>query len=272
MTSTTPLHLHWPDCLNARDLGGLPLADGGTVRERALVRADSLTFLTPEGVAAVRGYGVARIIDLRRPFETVRYPHAFADDPIYHPSPVQEPEDWEEGPWADLYCGMLARRPTLFARAVGAIADAPAGAVVVHCAAGKDRTGLVVAMALTLAGVPEEAVVADYVLTNERLAPRYTAERAAAALPDDAPAAPAGPVSAGEGPGAATGTSSDIDPATGEPVRPPRHPARSVPPGEEVMAETLAYLRDRYGSVHGYLTAGGLTQQQHDALVTRLTV
>jgi len=141
----------------------------------------------------------------------------------------------------------------------------------VHCAAGKDRTGLIVAMALTLAGVPEEAVVADYVLTNERLAPRYTAERAAAALPDDVPVVSARHASPGEGPGAATGASSDIDPVTGEPVRPPRHPARNVPPGEEVMAETLAYLRGRYGSVHGYLTAAGLTQQEHDALVTRLT-
>lgn len=256
MTSTTPLHLDWPDCLNARDLGGLPLAGGGTVRERALVRADSLSYLTPEGVAAVRGYGVIRIVDLRRRFETVKYPHPFADDPVYHHLPVQEPEDWEEGPWADLYCGMLDRRPHLFARAVAAIADAPPGAVAVHCAAGKDRTGLVVAMALTLAGVPEEAVVADYVLTNERLAPRYAAEKAAAEASSDTDA---------------VGDAAVDDAESGEPVRPPRHPARRVPPSEEVMAETLAYLRDRYGSVLGYLTTAGLTQQQHDALVSRLT-
>jgi hypothetical protein len=265
VTSTTPLHLDWPDCLNARDLGGLPLVDGGTVRERALVRADSLSYLTPEGVAAVRRYGVIRIIDLRRLFETVKYPHPFADDPVYHHLPVQEPEDWEEGPWADLYCGMLDRRPHLFVRAVGAIADAPPGAVAVHCAAGKDRTGLVVAMALTLAGVPEEAVVADYVLTNERLAPRYAAEQAAATVSDDGPVAPGGSAAP------AAPVSAD-DAEAGEPVRPPRHPARNVPPSAEVMAETLAYLRDRYGSVHGYLTGAGLTQQQHDALVTRLTV
>ncbi|WP_164545248.1 tyrosine-protein phosphatase [Antribacter gilvus] len=268
MTSHTPLHLTWPDCLNARDLGGLPLVDGGTVRERALVRADSLTYLTPDGVAAVRAYGVTRVVDLRRPFETVRYPHPFVEDPVYLSQPVQEPEDWEEGPWADLYAGMLDRRPALFARAVAAIADAPPGPVAVHCAAGKDRTGLVVAMALTLAGVVEDAIVTDYVLTNERLAPRYAAEKA---LPDSAPVPAGGPVASG-GPVAGGAQVADGAPvADGGPVRPPRHPARDVPPSADVMRETLAHLRRRYGSVRGYLATGGLTDEQHDSLVARLT-
>ncbi|MER7276612.1 tyrosine-protein phosphatase [Dactylosporangium sp. NPDC000244] len=51
------MRLHWPDCRNVRDLGGLPAAEGRTVRERALVRADSLNRLTAEGVAALRAYG-----------------------------------------------------------------------------------------------------------------------------------------------------------------------------------------------------------------------
>ena len=57
--------LSWPDCRNARDLGGLPTESGGRIRTGALVRADNLTRLTPAGIAAVHRLGVRRIIDLR---------------------------------------------------------------------------------------------------------------------------------------------------------------------------------------------------------------
>ena len=70
--------------------------------------------------------------------------------------------------WAEHYLGYLARRPDSVAAALEVVATAE-GAVVVHCAAGKDRTGTVVAMALDVAGVPHDEIVADYVLTGERL-------------------------------------------------------------------------------------------------------
>ena len=154
-----PLHLDWPGLVNARDLGGLPLKEG-RVREGALIRSESLTRLGDGGVRALEEAGVSRIIDLRREGESPE-PHPYADDAdVYVNLPVEDPADVKEntGPMVDLYRDMVDARPELFATAVGAIADAPPGAVLVHCAGGKDRTGLVTAMALTVVGAEPEVV------------------------------------------------------------------------------------------------------------------
>jgi protein tyrosine/serine phosphatase len=230
VTDYTPLHLDWPGCLNVRDLGGLPLTGGGTVRERALVRSESPSFLTDDGVVAATAYGLARIIDLRRPAEIDLEPSRLADLPAHLHLPVQGPGDPIEGPWVPLYTGLLDRRPDLFARAVAAVADAPEGPVLVHCAAGKDRTGLVVALALALVGADLDALADDYELTNERLAPRYAA------------------------PGAV------LDRTVG----------REVPPTRHVILGALEHLRTRHGSVEAYLTRGGLTPGHTRALRARL--
>ena len=266
VTPYTPSHLDWPGLLNARDLGGMPLSDGGTVADRALVRSESLTWLDPAGVEAARAYGPVRVVDLRRPVETGRYPHPFAvgdgagdGDPEYLNVPVQEPGDPEEGPWDALYVGMLERRPDLFARAVGAIADAPPGPVLVHCSAGKDRTGIVVAFALSLAGVEDELIADDYVITNTRIAPRF--EQFVAAQ-DRHRAEHAERVAA---------LRAAADPAADEITLPVwLDPARSLPPGRNVILDTLAAVRARHGSVAGYLDSGGLSSEQREALVLRL--
>jgi protein tyrosine/serine phosphatase len=230
VTDYTPLHLDWPGCLNVRDLGGLPLTGGGSVRERALVRSECPSFLTDDGVTAATAYGLARIIDLRRPAEIESYPSRLADHPAHLHLPVQMADDPEEGPWVHLYTGLLDRRPELFARAVAAVADAPEGPVLVHCAAGKDRTGLVVALALSLVGADLDALADDYEVTNQRLAPRY----AALAADRDIPV------------------------------------GREIPPTRHVIVEALEHLRTRNGSVEAYLTRGGLTRGHVRALRTRL--
>ena len=167
--------LTWSGCRNVRDLGGLPTADGGSVRPRALVRADSLSQLDEAGVAAVRAYVVSRIIDLRAGHEDGSRPHPFADDDTYRSVPWidvdREPErdPAAERDLADLYRGSLDRNALQVGAAVRAFTEAPPGTVVVHCAAGKDRTGMLVAVLLELAGVPREAVVADYALSADLL-------------------------------------------------------------------------------------------------------
>jgi protein tyrosine/serine phosphatase len=237
LTSVTPLHLDWPNCLNARDLGGLPTADGRTIRREALVRTDNHTKLTEEGVRAVKEYGVSRIIDLRRTTECERAPSPFQGSSLYRSIPVQDPADPdnESLSLAEIYIAMLDLRPQLFAAAVGAIADAPPGPVVVHCAGGKDRTGMVVAMALRIAGVEPDVIAQDYALSQERLA-----EENAAVL------------------------ARIEDPVLRENVR------RLQVTAPETMLTTLAHLESRYGGVAEYLKGGGLTDDQLTALRQRL--
>ena len=230
------VHLDWQGCLNARDLGGLPARDGATIRDRALVRTDSHSYLTDDGLTAIRTYAPSRIIDLRRPRECAEWPSRLADDPAYLNLPVQADDDPETEPTlAELYCAFLDRQPELFAAVLTAIAQAPPGPVVVHCAAGKDRTGLVIAMALELAGVPDEAIATDYAVTAERLASRY----------DDL-----------------------IERTTDEDEREYWRVIRQAVPDN--IHRTLAHLRDRYGSVEAYLRAGGLTAVDQHELVDRL--
>jgi len=231
----TALHLDWPGCLNARDLGGLPVAGGGAIRKRALVRSDAHSKLTPEGLAALRSYGVSRVVDLRGPAECTAMPSPLASDACYLNLPVQDPGDPEESSLAELYLGMLDRRPELFATAVAAIAEAPEGTVAVHCAAGKDRTGLVVALALSLAGVPDDAIGADYALTEARLSDRY----------DDLVA----------------GAADETERAFWQSVR-------YTPPSN--ITGALEHVRTNHGDVASYLATGGLRPDHHKALTTRL--
>nr|BFF21809.1 hypothetical protein GCM10025730_53300 [Promicromonospora thailandica] len=129
-----------------------------------------------------------------------------------------------------LYTGLLDRRPELFARAVAAVADAPEGPVLVHCAAGKDRTGLVVALTLSLVGADLTAVGADYEATNARLEPRYAA----------------------------------LDPDRAIPT------GREIPPTRQVILGALEHVRARHGSVEDYLVGAGLTPGHVRTLRARL--
>ncbi len=234
--SVVPQHLDWPNCLNARDLGGLPTTDGSQIRSGALVRTDNHGKLTREGIAAVHAYGVGRVIDLRRERECTQSPSPFAGTPLYCHIPVQDPADPDEtSTLAEIYVAMLDRRPELFATAVGAVADAPPGGVVVHCAGGKDRTGMVVAMALSLAGVDDDTIGADYALTEERLATEHAATLEAAA-----------------------------DDRLREVIR------RLQPTPASNILTTLAHLQMKYGGVSSYLESGGFTPAQRTALRDRL--
>jgi protein tyrosine/serine phosphatase len=229
------MDLDWPGCRNVRDVGGLPTADGRVTREGVLIRSDSLQYLTDEGVEAVRRSGVSRIVDLRGDDEVAGFPTPFTGTPLAVRQALQDPADPDLPTIVETCTWMLDRRPELFAAAVKAIADEPDGAVVVHCHGGKDRTGMVVALALSAVGVPEEAIVADYFRTQERLAP-WLAEQLA-----------------------------------GEPDT-SRHPElvefRDTRP-ESILA-ILRHLDTKYGSPEAYLRHGGLTDGDLDKLRARL--
>jgi protein tyrosine/serine phosphatase len=176
-------------CFNARDLGGLRTADGGTTRFGAVVRADHPNLLTADGWRAVADHGVRTVVDLRNDDE-VRADAAPRPPAI---TTVHVPLDAVEDTalWARIaadgldgsplyYPLFLRRRPDRCAAAVTAIARAAPGGVLVHCGIGRDRTGLVSMLLLALAGVVAEDIAADYLRSAERLPALWTAR----GLPD----------------------------------------------------------------------------------------
>jgi protein tyrosine/serine phosphatase len=231
------MHLTWPNCLNVRDLGGLPTTDGRQIMAGALIRSDNLTRLTEAGVEAVRAASVSRIIDVRTHPECEGDPSPFATDPLYRNMPLYNADDPYD-PTLSLeqhYIMMLDRNPDLLAAAVGAIADAPTGGVVVHCHAGKDRSGNVVALALSLAGVPAESVAADYAVLDDRMRDNFAEQLAL------------------------------IDDPTER-----RQLAESFTARPETMLAVLKHLEHAHGGVEQYLRQGGLGDDQVNALRARL--
>lgn len=178
--------MDWPGCLNARDLGGLPTEGGRRIRSGALIRSDSPHWLTEQGCVALRSSGVRRILDLRSTEEAELDPSPFVGEAVYRLVPMIDPDrEHERDPAAQshaaLYVDSLRRNGERIGAGLAVIADAPDGAVLVHCHAGKDRTGIVIALALRLAGVATEVIAADYALSADCLRGRHDSDVAALA-------------------------------------------------------------------------------------------
>ncbi|WP_328814790.1 tyrosine-protein phosphatase [Nonomuraea cypriaca] len=181
--------------VNARDLGGLPTRDGGRTRRGRILRADNLQGLTPEDVSVlVGGLNLRHVVDLRSNTEvSLEGPGPLTEVPEVahhyltlfaeggrHTDVEADTIDGERVlPWAErvldeelrvtgFYFGYLRDRPDAVVAALRALA-LDDGAALVHCAAGKDRTGVLSALALEVAGATREAIVEDYVATGERL-------------------------------------------------------------------------------------------------------
>lgn len=179
MPSTPPAparHIGLEGAVNFRDLGGYPAADGRRTRWRTLFRADGLSRLTSADRDVVRNLGVATVIDLRSTLEMVtgRFPtDELAVD--FHHLPLldtlPDPDRFQLAP------GLLAVHYEEIARdgaariatALGIIAEQRCHPVVVHCTAGKDRTGVLMAVLLSLLGVPDDVVVEDYALSGQAM-------------------------------------------------------------------------------------------------------
>jgi protein tyrosine/serine phosphatase len=170
-------HLDWDGCFNVRDLGGLPAAGGMRTAWGAVVRADTLSGLTAAGWEALLEHGVRTVVDLRnedergadaapRPaeIETVHAPLDGSTDPA---DTLRTNPEWGTPLY---YRAHLMRKPQLSARAVRAVARARAGGVAFHCVGGRDRSGQLAMLLLSLAGVGAREIGADYELTRARLA------------------------------------------------------------------------------------------------------
>ncbi|SOB84830.1 tyrosine-protein phosphatase [Streptomyces sp. 1331.2] len=229
---------------NFRDLGGYPAADGRSVRWGLLYRSDSLGKLTSDAdLDKLRALGIRTVIDLRYPWEIAakgRVPEL--DGLEYHNLSIEHrPYDQAEidpglDPWrylADRFAE-VAEDGVKEIRQVLDVITAAEAPVVFHCASGKDRTGLIAALLLTLLGVAEDDIAADFALT----------ELATAQLVADWHAA--------------------------HPGRTLRWPGFGRAP-ETVIRLTLADLAARHGSVEAYLTGTlGIDREQITALHTRL--
>ncbi len=240
--------LDWDGCWNVRDLGGIRLERGGETRSGVVVRADNIRRLSDDGWVSLAGHRVTRIVDLRWPEEIARDPAREIAPEVVHVSLLGEfdpnfVDDVEEylvaddvaGYWASSYISILEEFRSNFGVAIAAIADANGGAVVFHCAGGRDRTGLVAALVLRVAGASIDEIALDYALSSERLArnPRPWEDEA-------------------------------LDPHE----RRIRWFKAQTPP--EAMARALEHVDRAYGDVAGYLREAGLSEAQLDRLRDRL--
>jgi protein-tyrosine phosphatase len=228
---------------NFRDVGGYAGHEGRAVRWRRLFRSDSLHRLNGSDDRAFAALGVRTVIDLRRPHEVTRDGRVPAYDGLGYRHIHPEHQDWDEIPFeervgvarylANRYADLTEQGRAGIASAVGVIADAESAPVVVHCVAGKDRTGVVCALTLSVLGVSDEDIAADYSLSTAA-SERFTAWlRAQDRLKREVP-----------------------------------QPYFSSP--AEAMLLFLAELRERHGSAEGYLLAAGLRPDQIEALRTHL--
>ena len=177
--------LRWDGCVNVRDLGGLPLSGGGETAYRVVVRADWLPGLSDAGRRALVDYGVSLVVDLRPEREDLSDSYVPLPVPVLRqamdPRPLPAAWDWPSMreayvALADHYRGELAQALTLLGNA-----DPPAA---IHCAGGRDRTGIACGMALWLAGVEPDAIALDHALSDESWAP-LNEEWLAAATDDE---------------------------------------------------------------------------------------
>lgn len=234
-------HLPLAGTYNLRDLGGYD-AKGGRTRWRRVLRADSLHRLDAEGIAALVGEGLVAVIDLRQPQEIEAQPNPFVSHDIvrYHNVSLFDrvmPPMSAADVLLELYKLALAERGDALRTILGTIAETGEdGAVLFHCTAGKDRTGIVASLLLSLAGVDEETIGRDYALTAQMNA----------SLNDELIA---GAVARG---------------ASAEAFR----PLLAAKP--ETMAAFLAHIAETYGGTAAYLTSIGIGPEQQAMLRRRL--
>ncbi len=172
-TGVMPRRIMLTGSSNTRDIGGYRTRDGRTTRYGKLLRSDALHALTQEDRALLTRLGVGTTIDLRFTAETMRAPSVYSNSEAVHYRhlPLHEPYPDAQlresfGTLAHYYMHLVDahRRPIL--AVFEALTEPQALPAIVHCTVGKDRTGVIIALALSALGVADETVVADYAATG----------------------------------------------------------------------------------------------------------
>ena len=239
--------MHWDGCVNVRDLGGLPTEDDAETTYGAVVRADNLTRLSDAGWDDLASYGVQRIVDLRWSDERREDPLHRAGIDVVHVSvfgdesgPIERERSVDdEAAWAEVrrsvYIDRLTDHPDRFAHVARVVGDTPHACVAVHCAGGVDRTGLISALLLRLAGVPATAIADDYARSEVNWSPYSDAW---------------------------------IDDAEEERERQRRRFLSTMPPS--TMVGVLEWLDEEHGGAAGFLRSAGLTEQELGSVRAKL--
>lgn len=246
MTGTQTLRVPAGGTYNLREVGSYR-TDLGVLRGGKLYRSDALDALTPDGRRTLEGLGIRLIIDLRTDQEVAAGPTVLDESvtivhaPIFTDGSQPVGLGQTEVSLSTIYDLMIDGHGPQLTDAVRHIAGSNTDSVLVHCTAGKDRTGLVIALTLLAVGVEPELVVADYALTADNLAGPW-----AAAMIDKMQVA-------------------------GIPVTPALHEIVTASPAVE-MARVIERWESEWGSAAGYLAANGLTAEELTALTAALIV
>jgi len=242
-------HLELVGAQNVRDLGGYTTTDGSSTRWRRFLRSDGMHLLTEADQEKLLAYGVGTVIDLRMSVEAEKTPNAFSlsTEVTFHHLDLMA--GLEKGSFKKdsestdpavrffhMYRQFVSQCRDNVGRIMATLADAPDHVSIYHCAGGKDRTGVISALLLGIAGVPDITIAEDYALTSI-----YPTETKRPTL--DSP-------------------KSDF-------VLEPLYAYKMVCP-PKAMSLTLAYLKEKYGDVKSYLRAIGLTEKQTDRLRSKM--
>ncbi len=238
-------HIPVPGTLNFRDTGGYPVAGGQVTGWRRLLRSDGLHRLDPQASGLLTGLGLRTVVDLRTSYEAEIAPGplddlAGAGALTMHVSLIGEDFSAVPAELGEIYDYVIDRQGRAIADAVRCLARPGGLPALVHCTAGKDRTGIVVALTLAAVGVPDHIVAADYALTSLYLDPAHTPT--IAQVRED------------------SGLGAQLT-----------EELLASPP--ELMLRTLDRARSQAGSIAGYLASHGVSEAElealREALVTR---
>jgi len=225
---------------NLRDVGGYP-AEGGEIRWHKLFRSDGLHRLTDDSQGLFSELGVSLIVDLRDADELEAAPdriEGLGIEVVHLPlfeGITPELKVVASASLASVYQVIIEHQAQNLIRAIRAVAQSGDRPVLVHCTAGKDRTGMVIAIALLAVGVPSEFVVADYAATEQHLSGEWAEEMLERVRSSGA----------------------EITPELQEIMT-------ASPPA--AMEHIIELIEAEHGSVRGYLLAHGVTEGELDEL------
>lgn len=230
-------------CYNLRDIGGYATSDDRLTRWGTVFRADGLHRLPQSSQQKLLGYSIRTIIDLRRPAELEISPNVLARSTAltYLNISLNKDEKLAQSlpDLVDFYKDMLDNSQPQFKLLFETLLLPDSFPFLFHCTAGKDRTGIVIALLLGLTNVPAETIAADYALSTEYLRPLF--EHIRQQILQENP---------------------DMDMAGFEKI---------MASSPEMMLETLEYLDSRYGGARQYLAGLGFSVEQLDYLQESLT-